>query len=367
MTQDCSCHGSGGKHSQTVPSTLERPRYSPGLILEDSDLTSAVDYTRNLTRMLFSNLFGCGVICGLGVSVSTDCGLEVRIAPGLALDGCGDPVQVPRPLTISLDKNELERLQHKSFWVVLCGKEKYCAPRSLVCDSDDFDGLTHATRIRALAEVSLAFEKPECVCECQPGVPVKPPVKAQAAAQSQAGVALPVDSNGRDRPQSDEIDCHHDHETRVECVADCGCGSACSCGCCILLARIEFGTDAQGRDGWIAVNRGVRRFIRPKLLADPIDREPGWAGIRSEPSEVYWGEIDDGSRRAAVSRLFPKKQAGDLLYGQDVEQIIEYARNRATHPEPGKLSVKVEEAEADNVVVSSREVPVDNPPVKKPK
>ena len=28
MTQNCTCHGSGGQNSQTVAATLERPRYS---------------------------------------------------------------------------------------------------------------------------------------------------------------------------------------------------------------------------------------------------------------------------------------------------------------------------------------------------
>ena len=108
MTQNCNCQGSGGQDSQTVAAILERPRYSPGLILEDSDLTSAVDYTQALSRLLFRNLFGCGVICGLTVKIDTDCGLNVTVSPGLALDGCGDPLQLPGPVTIAYDKRKAE-------------------------------------------------------------------------------------------------------------------------------------------------------------------------------------------------------------------------------------------------------------------
>ena len=43
MTPNCSCHGSVDKYSRTVSAVLERPRYAPGLMLEDSDLNSAVD------------------------------------------------------------------------------------------------------------------------------------------------------------------------------------------------------------------------------------------------------------------------------------------------------------------------------------
>src|SRR4051794_19866432 len=98
MTQQCNCHGNGGYLSETVAAVLERPRYSSGLILEDRDLTAAVEYTRDLNRLLFRNLFGCGVICGLIVKVDEHCGLRVTVGAGLALDGCGDAVQVPKPV-----------------------------------------------------------------------------------------------------------------------------------------------------------------------------------------------------------------------------------------------------------------------------
>jgi len=94
MAHHCSCQDAEKKISKTSVGVLERPRYSPGLILEDSDLTAAVDYTRALNRLLFRSLFGCGVVCGLTVSIGTDCGLQVTVAPGLALDGCGDPLHL---------------------------------------------------------------------------------------------------------------------------------------------------------------------------------------------------------------------------------------------------------------------------------
>jgi hypothetical protein len=118
MSKNCSCHGEGGHSAEPVMGLLTRPRYVPGLILEDSDLTAAVDYTRELNRLLFKSLFGCGVVCGLEVTVDFDCGLTVLVSPGLALDGCGDPIQLIDAVKISL------------------GREKNCALRALVCDSD---------------------------------------------------------------------------------------------------------------------------------------------------------------------------------------------------------------------------------------
>ena len=260
MTQNCNCHGSGGQYSQTVAAVLERPRYSPGLILEDSDLSSAVDYTRSLSRLLFRNLFGCGVICGLTVKIDVECGLNVTVAPGLALDGCGDPLQLPAPVTIAFDKKKADQLgtAGTSFWVALCGKEKLCQPRALVCDADDYDGATQATRIRALSEVSILFEEPKCICGCPPPDPQASGAPAQATL---AGVAAPA----RDP-------CHDEHEARVDCAEECGCGTACDCGCCVLLAKASFAVAADGTGSWTVQHKGIRRLVRAALVAD---REPG--------------------------------------------------------------------------------------------
>jgi hypothetical protein len=46
MSHDCSCHGTEDRLATTVIGQIERPLYAPGLILQDSDLTAAVDYTR---------------------------------------------------------------------------------------------------------------------------------------------------------------------------------------------------------------------------------------------------------------------------------------------------------------------------------
>jgi hypothetical protein len=161
---------------------------------------------------------------------------------------------------IAYDKRKADQINKdaKPFWVTLCGKEKLCQPRALVCEADDYDGVTQATRIRALSEVSISFEKPTCVCGC-------PEADDQAAAaQLQAAVASA--SAGQAVSGSGDP-CHAEHETRVDCAEDCGCGTACDCGCCVLLAQVSL------VDGvWTPKHQGVRRLVRAALVAD---REPG--------------------------------------------------------------------------------------------
>jgi hypothetical protein len=84
--------------------SLVRPRFTPGLLLLDEDLTAGVDYTRELSRLLFRNLFGCGVICGLTVTGKEATGrcLTVDVNCGLALDCVGDPVQVRQPQSLTI-------------------------------------------------------------------------------------------------------------------------------------------------------------------------------------------------------------------------------------------------------------------------
>lgn len=248
----CSCHGAHGSESQTIVSLLERPRYSPGLILEDSDLTAAVTYTQQLNRLLFRSLFGCGVVCGLTVSARDACGHEVTVEEGLALDGCGDPIHVTRPIKIELDKNRAVRNGvPQPFWVLLCAGEKLCAPRTLVCDADDFDGATQPTRIRSTATVSISFDERICAC-----------VADQPAQQEKY-----ADQASRDEdPVGDE------------CRSDCGCDSACACGCCVVLARVKGQRDRE-RIVWTAHHSGYRRFVRPALKPDPREQPAAQAPV----------------------------------------------------------------------------------------
>jgi hypothetical protein len=289
MAHHCSCNSMGNALSKTSVGVLERPRYSPGLILEDSDLTAAVDYTRDLNRLLFRSLFGCGVVCGLTVTVSRDCGLQVTVAPGLALDGCGDPLHLTGPVTIELGRREgvlppagtdgpPERT--KDFWVIACASEKQCAPRALVCDGDDLDGTRQPTRTRATTEISLSLKAPECVCGC------KPQEEHADAAARDSILAAPI-------PYRDPLDphgCHKAHWENPDCPADCGCSSACSCGCCVLLAQVHWVDTTTGKPGgWRILHDGVRRFVRPLLLRDPM----GWIEERSSLAAHAAPELDE--------------------------------------------------------------------------
>ena len=240
-------------------STLVRPRFSPGLLLRDDDLRVGVDYTRELSRLLFRSLVGCGVVCGLRVSAKLECGkLAITVDPGVALDPLGDPIHVPDSTIVPIDPTCGKDIP-STIWVVLCRTEKCCAPRSAVCGCEEEDSVSVCTREQEGFEIRLVKAKPEeCACMCE-----------EQLIQSS-------------REVSKESDCW--------CASPCGClkdhyAGKCLCACCdeqcvvlaVLTNVIEDGryagtirTQAETSGQPWLVNHSVRRFIRPVLMRDPV-------------------------------------------------------------------------------------------------
>lgn len=72
----------------------KRVRYFTGQLLSAADLQAEQDYTRDRLRRHNRWLHGWGVVGGLTVSVSRD---EVVVAPGLAIDGLGNEIELCEP------------------------------------------------------------------------------------------------------------------------------------------------------------------------------------------------------------------------------------------------------------------------------
>ena len=258
------------KSNVTIPgakgtSKLVRPRFGPGMLLQHEDLELLNSYTRELSRLLFGSLFGCGVICGLVVKVAPKCGsIQVSVGKGVALACSGDPIEVPSEQSFPLSDDCSPDIQGP-LWVVLCGTTKCCAPRPSLCESDEDETKSECTREREGFEIRVLPQRPTCVCGCPEPVPPTdpppppegnpdnpPPVPALAANPSRVVDCLCADP---------ESDCYKDHYAGL---CGCNCDDCSDCDCkCILLARL----DRKG-DVW-STDHSVRRFIRPVLMRDP--------------------------------------------------------------------------------------------------
>lgn len=286
--------------SVTGDSTLVWPRYSPGLLLEDDDLSAAVTYTQSMVRLLFRSLFGCGVICGLDVKAEMSCNgtrVDATIGKGVALDCLGHPIEVAKstPITYKGDCDPVPEW----LWVVLCYRESCCRPKDVSCSADD-DGQIVQTRVKEGYEVRLYSRFPKCACSCEeppegtterrgsccddddddedaaPTPPAaQPPPPAAAAKSRRTLVGTPevaaADEAGETdkgrRPRLPDVcECYQDH---LDGKCDCDC-----CCPCVLIGKIHTTVTADGGDvdpkgtkpQGLAVDRGGVRWIRPVLV-----------------------------------------------------------------------------------------------------
>jgi hypothetical protein len=252
------------------PGSLIRPRFEPGALLLDEDLTAIVDHTRGLSRLLFRSLFGCGVVCGFRVTAQVECGnLTVAVAPGVALDCKGDPIEMCEQQTLGMLC--AEKLPDR-LWVLIrrAARDHTCAARDVACPSDD-GGAYKPTRAMDCFELTLTKDEPKHECGC-PEAPTMTGTSTAPPATSGGAITAAGDFTGTAAPQPPppaDWQCHIPHY----------CG-VCSCGCCdscgdgwVVLARVS--TQGKTFDGAAAthdreVDYTVRRFIRPVLASDPL-------------------------------------------------------------------------------------------------
>lgn len=225
--------------TQKTPSTLVRPQYSPGLLLNDDDLTLAVDYTRSLNRLLFRSLLGSGVIAGLVVKHMPDSDklkLFVTVEPGMALDPHGDPLHLIAPATIVVEPTCGSKLPPQ-LWVLARRYDRQCLPRGAVCSPENDDAASAYTRLQDGVEIGVYSELPPCVNYCTPLTPKSAPVPAPAANQ-----------------------CNKQHYDGIYNAGHADDGHR----DWLVLAQLNKNDDNE----WSA-DHSVRRFIRPALIADP--------------------------------------------------------------------------------------------------
>jgi hypothetical protein len=235
---------------QSRPSTLARAKFGPGMLLQHEDLEQLNAYTRDLSRLLFRSFFGCGVVCGLVVETESRCGkVNVTVGSGLALDCQGDPIHLPRSITFALDEHCDPNLP-SPLWVVLCGIEKCCSPRTATCASDDEETTSVCTRERDWFEIRVMRTRPKCACSCAEPNADDPP---QGVPEDECRCANP------------EHPCYKDH---YEGKCGCDCEDCAKCDCdCVVLARLDRIGDNPDDPEWKPDHR-VRRFIRPMLMRD---------------------------------------------------------------------------------------------------
>jgi hypothetical protein len=267
--------------SQTGWSAVERPRFSPGLLLEAQDLNASVDYTREMMRLMLKSLFGCGVVCGLKVSSELSCNdqhVTVVVEPGFALDCDGNLIHVPRPQSLTY-KTECKPLP-PHICVVLKYTEQCTRPRDVSCSSEDDSERVHTRSAQGFVIQLLPY--------CPPGVCGCGEFAEPEAPDSSRGGGGCCQNRGKTQATASEAStaakgfgagcaCYEAHN-RGDCGCDCGCGA-------VFLASLVLGSAGEGNGQLYTLSGEQRRQVRPVLtgfLACLQPAAPGPTGSTGE-------------------------------------------------------------------------------------
>jgi hypothetical protein len=277
-------------------SSLVRPKYSAGLLLQDDDLTAGVSYTRNLSRLMFRTLFGCGVLCGLRVGIPEDdpCGgLRVPVAKGVALSCAGDPIEVPADQTVQVDScgNPVPG----TLWFAVRHIETCCVPRTAQCPPDDDEPPSTCTRERDGFEISVFECRPCSGCGCPKLVPRETTSTSNTDGNTDGNTDATATGSGNCPPEQAPEPLSS--ETQDPCLCNLRTGTygtnqelsacmhahyqgECPCDCCDCEWIVLAVATRDAEHGW-SVDHSVRRFVRPVLMRDPVVAEERAAAVSS--------------------------------------------------------------------------------------
>jgi len=203
----------------TGEASLKRPKFSAGLLLEDSDLTLAVEFTRELNQLLVRAMLGAGILCGFKVSPTlTGCCVTVSVRRGVAVDACGALVELAHDASVSFEIACEAQTRPAQFAVLINRSERACGQRDLACADEEHDGATVATRLIDGYKIAV----------------------------------VAWDANGAWTRKSNtpaDGDCHDCCDDKAKPL---------------LLARLDYAP------GSVNVDHSVRSYVRPATAPDPI-------------------------------------------------------------------------------------------------
>jgi hypothetical protein len=131
----CGCAGFGDCASSLTLDPFKRVSYAEGLVLGVDEFVQEEYYFLEAARRHHRNLHGYGTVCGLAVTArDVSGGVEVRVAPGQAIDQMGREIRVRTAQCARLDGWLSDKYQGSpplaltspplvDVWVVLCYRE----------------------------------------------------------------------------------------------------------------------------------------------------------------------------------------------------------------------------------------------------
>jgi hypothetical protein len=165
---------------KTQASSVEKVRFTDGMIVTAEDLHDAMNYPLDVFRTLVRAFFGCGIVCGLEVRKCTEVadkcegqGLKgdpehaVCITPGVAIDCHGYPIELCHAVTLEFPPDDCGNPYKACIAIRRMATEECPRPTDL-CASGTQDASYECTRLREQVQVKAFIaskdELPPSLC-----------------------------------------------------------------------------------------------------------------------------------------------------------------------------------------------------------
>ena len=280
---------------KTYTNSVKSTVFADGMIVNSDDLNTAMMYPIELMQMFMQAYFGCGVVCGLQLSLvgkENENNFCLQVDSGVALDCMGYPMKLCEKQTINLTPESCDPcnpIDYKNLPVTVYVAIKRTsvpeAPRSEGgCTTEGQAQCTHTRAAEAIVvKVFTKEQLPDCLCYKQ---------------------TRTVDANGNNQYTAASDDC--------DCLKDCG---ECHCCDCCSESWVLLGSVKISDTGLSELNNDLRRFIKPiECLCDSRASRPS----RQPPAQ---GQDDTYDKVQQAQALLDEKMKQEQALEKQLTSI----------------------------------------------
>ncbi|MBU0654315.1 MAG: hypothetical protein KJ914_04180 [Gammaproteobacteria bacterium] len=218
--------------------------FSDGMVVNAGDLDTAMMYPLEVIQVLIRAYFGCGIVCGLDLNKEPENAKEtfcVTIAPGVALDCNGFPLQLKDGIKLNLKPDPCAEVKYPlCVCIAISRTNSPTAPRENGCDDSNGNAKPSYARKAELVRIK-AFDANDLKDKCSDLA------KNLCSACKEPGCGGEV---SRDNPKH----CKEIHECMTTCPESC-CGES-----WVLIGCVTLEDCGISKDG---IDTSCRKYVKP--------------------------------------------------------------------------------------------------------
>jgi hypothetical protein len=292
---------------KTQPGSTEAVQFSDGMLVTAEDLSAAMRYPLSVIQVLLKAYFGCGIVCGLGLSKPAE--PQPADSPGGTTDAAGRPVPQPQPTSppnyvLTVEKGVA--LGCDGYPIELCGPLQL----DLTPDPCRLDRGTKRMFVAARRVTAAEAAARPCGCAATGGESgqqcsrMRDHVLVQAFDEEHLPpeICRMPDPPAKDATGKPREDPPQGIKAICECMKQCG-----ACACCgepwVLLGSVPVGVQGLG-----AIDLADRRYVKPiACVCAAVQPEPAQQPNRPDPKAAT-GTSDPKAQPRTTEKSTPVEQ-----------------------------------------------------------